>query len=96
MITFFDRIPNLLSEFDSSKNTGLMPEELAANSKELVWWQCPVKPSHSWQAKVKSRVDNKSGCPFCTGNRVEPEKSLAALYPHIVHTDEDETMILQN
>jgi hypothetical protein len=47
-----------------------------------VWWACPEDSRHEWQATVKDR--QKHGCPFCSGRRVTPDKSLAALRPDLL------------
>ena len=67
--------PQLLSEWDFSKNKKL-PDEIAKTFKEKMWWIC--SKGHSWHATVYNRV-NGTGCPICnTGNNVARNKvSLA-------------------
>ncbi len=67
--------PQMLSEWDYSKNTK-RPEEIAKTYKEKMWWVC--SKGHSWEATVYNRV-NGTGCPICnTGNNVARNKiSLA-------------------
>lgn len=40
----------LISEWDTAKNNGLMPENISAGSHQKVWWQCDA--GHSWQAEI--------------------------------------------
>jgi Probable Zinc-ribbon domain len=48
-----------------------------------VWWQCPVHLTHRWEATISARTNAKSGCPFCTGNRITLFNCLWATHPHI-------------
>jgi hypothetical protein len=54
-------------------------------SNKKVWWKCTkmgCDHPHEWEATIKSRT-NGSGCPFCTGQKVCPCKSLQTLKPDI-------------
>ena len=53
--------PELLAEWDASKNDR-PPEQYAARSNAKVWWEC--KQGHQWQATPDSRSQG-SGCPVC-------------------------------
>ena len=54
--------PQLIWEWDYSKNTK-KPEEYLPNSGKKVWWKCR-KCNHEWEAVIRSR--NKGcGCPKC-------------------------------
>lgn len=59
--------PELLMEWDYSKNTELLPEEVSSGSEKSVWWLCDQ--GHSWTARIIDRVKGY-GCPFCSGRRV--------------------------
>ena len=80
---FFDDLPYLLQEFCYEKNPGIDPLILGPSSGLDVWWRCTADSKHVWPAKIKSRVYNKSKCPFCSGRLVEKDKSLGALYPEL-------------
>lgn len=54
--------PELAKEW-SEKNIDLEPTMLKANSREVVWWKCPVC-NNDWRASVATRVRGKE-CPFC-------------------------------
>lgn len=72
--------PQLSGEWHPTKNGGLRPKEVARCALARVWWRCAA--GHEWQAAPKVRARGH-GCPFCSGNRVSPELSLAALAPEL-------------
>lgn len=51
------------------------------NSALTIDWKCRF--GHVWKAKIRSRHQNKSGCPFCCGQRTDPKRSLARTHPRI-------------
>jgi len=53
--------PELVREWDYSKNTGLQPECFLPGSGKKVWWKCKVC-GHEWEATIHSRTKG-SGCP---------------------------------
>lgn len=59
--SFAKEHPELLAEWDASKNDR-PPEQYAARSNAKVWWKC--KQGHQWQATLDSRSQG-SGCPVC-------------------------------
>lgn len=60
--TFFDAIPELLIEWDKSRNSSLNPEDFSPKSSNKVWWKC-VR-GHSWETTIASRTSG-SNCPRC-------------------------------
>lgn len=75
------QFPALAAEWDDEKNAPLTPQDVTPGSHKLIWWRCPK--GHSYRSAVKTRVQG-SGCPYCAGKNVLPEKtSLAAEYPTI-------------
>ena len=54
--------PELLSEWDYSKNS-ISPTEVSGNSTKKVWWKC--KHGHSWQSEIYRRVKDCQKCPEC-------------------------------
>ncbi|NCF52795.1 hypothetical protein GWP57_14405 [Gammaproteobacteria bacterium] len=49
-----------------------------------ICWQCPENHNHAWRAIVSSRTPPRSrGCPYCYGNRVDEDDSLAVVAPHL-------------
>ncbi len=65
----------------ASQAYGWDPIRVTANSNKKQYWIC--EDGHLWQACVNDRTPPKSsGCPFCSGRRVQPGKTdLATLFP---------------
>ncbi len=63
------------------KNRRLEPRDVAACSREFVWWQCLVSSSHVWFESVRNRTTKHLGCPFCSGFRIADDNNLAFKYP---------------
>lgn len=55
--------PELMREWDYSKNVGMIPQRIRHRSKTKVWWKC--EEGHEWQASVGNRT-NGSNCPACS------------------------------
>ena len=72
--------PKLASEW-SEKNE-LKPTEVSVASHKKIIWKC--KHGHEWEASVKSRTVNGTGCPYCSHNKVLAGfNDLASQYPNI-------------
>jgi len=74
--------PDLLYEWNSERNGPLRPDSVAKSSRRKVWWRCRAR-GHEWEASIGNRVRG-ADCPYCSGNALSPEKSLAALRPDVV------------
>ena len=61
------RNPALAAEWDAARNGDVRMETLLNSSTYKAWWLCPG--GHSYQASVRNRVYNKTGCPYCTGKK---------------------------
>jgi hypothetical protein len=72
--------PKIAKELHPTKNGDLTAHDVTSGSHKKLWWKC--NQGHEWNATVNSRV-NGSGCPFCSGNRVCKDNSLATLFPKI-------------
>jgi hypothetical protein len=69
--------PDLAIEAD-----GWDPELALDGSHKLVSWKC--RDGHSWQARIYSRAQQGSGCPYCFGRKATPGKNdLATTHPDI-------------
>ena len=65
-----------------SKKNKIKPTEVSIGSYKKVIWRC--KKGHEWEAVVKSRTINKTGCPYCSHNKVLAGfNDLATLLPDI-------------
>ncbi|MGL4451781.1 MAG: zinc-ribbon domain-containing protein [Sarcina sp.] len=73
--------PEILREWDYNKNS-ILPNEILAGTHRKVWWIC--EKNHKWEASVVKRVREKKGCPFCSGQRVCKENSLAIFRPDLL------------
>jgi rubrerythrin len=66
--------PDLVEEFDYSKNGNLSPENIIYKSYTRVWWKCK-KCNYEWQTRVVDRSDNNRNCPYCSNiSRVDKHK----------------------
>lgn len=72
--------PELAQEW-SEKNE-IKPTEVSVGSHKKVLWQCRF--GHEWEASVKSRTVNGTGCPYCSHNKVlEGFNDLASQMPEV-------------
>jgi len=55
--------PDLLTEWDYSKNIDIDPNQMLIKSNKKVWWKCQ-KCGREWQAKIAKRTAGE-GCPHC-------------------------------
>lgn len=74
--------PGLCREWHPTKNGVLIPSKVFYGSQKLVWWYCTKNKEHEWQAPILTRTTGH-GCPYCSGRRTTPERSLAVLKPDI-------------
>ncbi|KPI86784.1 hypothetical protein ABL78_4153 [Leptomonas seymouri] len=57
--------PDLLQLWDHNRNNPfLKPEEIPADSRETVYWNCPTC-RESYTARVRDRVQDTAHCPSC-------------------------------
>ena len=72
--------PELASEW-SEKNE-IKPTEVSIGSHKKVLWKCNL--GHEWAATVKSRTINRTGCPYCSHNKVLAGfNDLATVLPEV-------------
>ncbi len=61
---------------------GWDPTTVTAGSDQRREWECEFR--HVWTAQVKSRTNQGSGCPFCSGNALlEGFNDLATTHPFV-------------
>lgn len=76
----YESTPELEKEWDYDKNYPLTPHNVSYGSEKRIWWIC--KNGHGWQASAGSRSGKRHiGCPYCSGNKVCKENSLATVNP---------------
>lgn len=82
--------PDLVQEWDHSKNPGIIPEECTLGSEEPIIWKCKICGT-MWPASINARVHG-SGCPKCgrikagesqKQGSIEKYGSLKDAYPEI-------------
>lgn len=79
LLTLF---PEIAKEWHSEKNKPLNPENVTARSDKKVWWKC--SKGHAWEATIANRTGiQKSGCPYCAGQKVSLDNNLLSLFPEI-------------
>jgi len=76
------RFPEIAKDWHPTKNGSKSPSDYTSGSGEKIWWIC--SKGHEWKVGIQSRTEKrKSGCPYCSGNRVSPENNLLVKYPEI-------------
>lgn len=68
--------PELIKEWDFKKNSPLTPDNFTSGSNQKIWWVC--REGHSYETNIVNRTTGH-GCPFCSGNSVHYENSLASM-----------------
>ncbi len=73
--------PNLAKEWHPIRNKPLTPKTVTMHSNRKVWWRCKI--DDEFQATIGHRVLDKTGCPYCTNQKVRDngDNSHAAIYP---------------
>ncbi len=73
--------PALAAQWHPERNGGLTPRGVSAGSHARAWWRC--EDGHEWQTTVRARALLATGCPFCSGRRVTPERALSVTHPDL-------------
>ena len=77
------RHPELVSQWNPTKNGALTPGTVAWCSGRKVWWRCQF--GHEWYAQVSARVSQGGhGCPHCSNQTSRAELRVLAELRHIV------------
>ena len=84
--------PNLIKEWDFSKNN-LKPNEISYGSSKKVWWLC--EKGHSYEMIVSNKVKGQ-GCPYCSGRyAIKGETDLCNSHPELLNEWDYEKNILK-
>jgi len=78
---YLSEYPELVKEWHPTKNGNFTPEDFTHASNKRAWWLCPN--NHSYDSIIANRTTNKSGCPYCAGQKASEENNLQALFPEI-------------
>lgn len=80
--SLFEKRPDLVKEWNYSKNTTISPNEVTIGSKKKVWWVC--SKGHEWEATIDNRVRG-SKCLFCSGQKaIIGENDLVTTNPELL------------
>jgi hypothetical protein len=60
--------PKLSSQWHSTANGALTPQDVTPGSDRKVWWNCALL--HEWEAQIIDRT-NGNGCPICSGRLIK-------------------------
>ncbi len=71
--------PTLALEWHPTDNLPVTPFDVTSCSHQEAIWICPK--GHKYKATVNNRNVSKTGCPFCSGNKVCIDNCLATLNP---------------
>ena len=77
---------NLALEWHPTRNNGLTPEDVVANSNKKVWWICRL--GHQWKAHIYMRssyyIKNRkgTGCPYCAHLNLRTKKRVDTRLKH--------------
>ncbi len=83
--------PELMKDWDYSKNTDVDPHTVSFGSGTKVWWKCSVC-GYEWRTKISNRAGTlKRGCPKCgrkiASNKVSltvaKDSNIQKTYPNI-------------
>lgn len=67
--------PDAAKDWHPTLNGKLTPQDVRANEGTPVWWQCPVKAHHTWEALVSSR-NYGTLCPHCPHKTSKAEDTV--------------------
>ena len=73
----------IIREWHPTKNETLSPKDVTLSSGVKVWWKCSKDNDHIWMASVGNRTQLNSGCPFCSGHKVDKSNCLTTTHPLI-------------
>ena len=60
--------PELVKEWDYTKNKGFLPKNFKAGSNKKVWWIC--SKGHTFEMSIYNRAKRKTGCPYCSNRKI--------------------------
>ena len=60
--------PELVKEWDYTKNKGTLPKNFKAGSNKKVWWIC--SKGHTFEMSIYNRAKRKTGCPYCSNRKI--------------------------
>jgi DNA-directed RNA polymerase subunit RPC12/RpoP len=73
--------PELIRQWNFSKNKDISPYDITPGSDKIVWWIC--ERGHEWKTQIKNRAIHGNECPYCVGNKLTYENSLQYTNPEL-------------
>jgi hypothetical protein len=74
------KFPELLKEWDYSKNI-VTPDKVFARTTKKFWWKC--NKGHEWECSISARTGPKSNCPYCCNQKINKGNSLSTTHKFI-------------
>ena len=79
---YLTSFPDLIREWHPTLNSR-PAEEFTHGSKFNAWWICAE--GHVFETAIFSRASKrKTGCPYCSGAKINETNNLAARFPHLI------------
>ena len=60
--------PDLIREWNYTKNGTLDPSDIFPKTNKKVWWIC--EKGHEWEDTPNHRVSRDNGCPYCSNHKL--------------------------
>ena len=87
----FTVAPQLTNQWHPTKNIGISPGELTAETPRKVWWICEKDSRHEWEAQIDSRSKRGLGCPICSNKKtVTGLNDMATTHPELAREMNEE------
>ena len=74
--------PDLALEWHGELNTKTF-DDYTVGSNKIVWWFCKSNQKHKWPAAIAARTIKGTGCPFCSGQKVDQTNNLNIINPEL-------------
>lgn len=81
------KYPEIAAQWDLFRNYPETPDHILSGINTLYWWRCGK--GHTWQASPNTRTNMKEQCPFCSGQKISFENSIAAKFPFLIMREWD-------
>jgi hypothetical protein len=73
--------PEIAELWHPALNGHFSPHNVAPSSSKSRWWLC--QRGHEWEETVSNRAHFRTGCPYCSGQRVSADNCLDRVVPHL-------------
>lgn len=75
--------PHIAKEWHPTKNRNLTPHDVTAGTDKKAWFICLNNEEHEYEAYIKKKALNNSGCPYCNNRLVDETNCLSTTHPEI-------------